>query len=69
MSQRAIVILSFSLFVAALVWGGYNLLVYLGIPLHQLVYTTADEIRSLDLACGQETTVRMYLCRGGAGVL
>ncbi|OGJ62244.1 hypothetical protein A3J34_02025 [Candidatus Peribacteria bacterium RIFCSPLOWO2_02_FULL_51_10] len=68
MSQRAIVILSFSLFVAALVWGGYNLLVYLGIPLHQLVYTTADEIRSLDLACGQETTVRMYLCRGGAGI-
>ncbi|MFA5799713.1 MAG: hypothetical protein WC840_02010 [Candidatus Peribacteraceae bacterium] len=69
MSQRTIVILSFCLFVLALLWGGFTFLVYLGIPIHQLVYSSAGDINSLDLACGTQPTISMYLCRGSAAIV
>ncbi len=66
MTQRTIVTLSISLFVAALVWGGYSLIIYLGMPIHQLVYSTQDDIAMWDLACGSATTTGVYFCKGAA---
>ncbi len=66
MTQRTIVILSFSLFVCALLFGGYSLIVYLGIPIHQLVYSTSSDIQTWDLACGTAAENRVYFCRGAA---
>ena len=66
MTQRTIVILSFALFVCALLWGGFSLIVYLGIPIHQLVYSTPQDIQMWDLACGTGQTNGVYLCRGAA---
>lgn len=66
MTQRTIVILSFSLFVCALLWGGFSLIVYLGIPIHQLVYSTPDDVHTWDLACGTSSTSSVFFCRGAA---
>ncbi len=66
MTQRTIVILSFALFVCALLWGGYSLIIYLGIPIHQLVYATNDDVQALDAACGSGPTNGVYFCRGAA---
>ncbi len=66
MTQRTIVILSFALFVCALLWGGFSLIVYLGIPIHQLVYSTGEDIQTWDLACGTSATNTVYLCRGAS---
>lgn len=66
MTQRTIVILSFALFVCALLWGGFTLFVYLGVPIHQLVYSTPQEVQMWDLACGTAQTNGVYLCRGAA---
>ena len=66
MTQRTIVILSFILFVAALLWGGFSLIIYLGIPIHQLVYMTPDDVHTWDLACGTDSTNTVFFCRGAA---
>ena len=66
MTQRTIVILSFVLFVCALLWGGFSLLVYLGIPIHQLVYANAEQVQALDYACGSGGTTGVFLCRGAS---
>lgn len=66
MTQRTIVILSFILFVTALLWGGYGLMIYLGVPIHQYVFSTQDEVSMWDLACGKAATSGVYLCRGAA---
>lgn len=58
--------LSFGLFLTALLWGGYSLIVYLGIPIHQLVYLTPDDVRTWDVACGSASTTGVYLCKGAA---
>lgn len=64
MSQRTVVTLSISLFVLGLLWGGYTLIVYLGIPLHELVYSTQDAVHTIDVACGNDASIGTYLCRG-----
>ena len=69
MTQRTVVRLSFALFVAALLWGCYTLIIYLGIPIHQLVYATQDDVKSMDLACGSDPTISMYFCRGSAVIV
>lgn len=66
MTQRTIVILSFALFVCALLWGGFSLIVYLGIPIHQLVYSTSQDIQVWDISCGTAATTSVYLCRGAS---
>lgn len=66
MTQRTIVILSFALFVAAVLWGGYSLIIYLGMPIHQLVYSTSEDIQFLDKACGLGDTNGQLFCRGVA---
>jgi len=64
MSKRTIVILSFCLFAAAVLWGAFTLIIYLGIPVHQLVYSTSDEVHSMDITCGTAATISTYFCRG-----
>lgn len=66
MTQRTIVILSFALFVCTLLWGGYSLIIYLGVPIHQLVYSLPEDVRMWDLSCGTAATNGMYFCRGAA---
>ncbi len=66
MTQRTIVILSFVLFVAMLLWGGFTLLVYIGIPIHALVYGLPEDIDAINLACGGGASIGTYLCRGSA---
>lgn len=66
MTQRTVVTLSFALFLAMLLWGGYTLLVYLGIPIHALVYAVPSDVDSINLACGQTAGIGTYLCRGSA---
>ncbi len=66
MTQRTVVTLSFLLFLTGLLWGGYTLLVYLGIPIHQLVYATQDDVHVMDVACGGDSSIGTYLCRGSA---
>lgn len=68
MTQRTIVILSFALFVSALLFGGYSLIIYLGIPVHQLVYATQEDVQTWNVACGTAASNTVYFCRG-AGVL
>ncbi len=69
MNQRTIVILSFALFVCALLWGGFSLIIYLGIPIHQLVYSTPDDVHTWDLACGTASTNTVFFCRGAAVII
>jgi hypothetical protein len=69
MTQRTAIILSFLLFVFGLLWGGYTLIVYLGIPVHELVYSTQDDVRTLDIACGADSSISTYLCRGSASLV
>ncbi len=64
LSQRTILILSVSLFTLAVFWGGYTLLAYIGVPIHQLVYSTPQQIQFLDGACGSQMTPGTLLCRG-----
>ncbi len=66
MTQRTVVILSFALFLTALLWGGYTLIVYLGIPVHALVYAKPEDVDAINLACGGDASVSTYLCRGSA---
>ncbi len=66
MTQRTVIILSFILFVAMLLWGGYTLLVYIGIPIHALVYGLPEDIDAINLACGGGASIGTYLCRGSA---
>jgi hypothetical protein len=68
MSQRTIVILSISLFVLGLVFGGMTLVAYLGMPVHELVFSTPQEIQPMDLICGVDTGIRTLLCRGSSTV-
>ncbi len=69
MNQRTVVYLSFSLFALGLLWGGYTFLVYLGIPVHHLVYSTQEEVQTMTLACGSAASIGVYLCRGSAVVI
>ncbi len=69
MNQRTVVTLSFSLFVAAVLWGGYTLIMYLGMPIHELVYSTQEDIRSLDLTCGSDGSVGSLFCRGSTVIV
>lgn len=66
MTQRTIVTLSFVLFVCALLWGGFSLIVYIGVPIHQLVYSSSQDMQMWDIACGTATTNAAYLCRGAS---
>lgn len=66
MTQRTIVILSFLLFVCLLLWGGFSLIVYLGVPIHQLVYSTNADVQLFDPICGTAQTNGVYFCRGAA---
>lgn len=72
MTQRTIVIASFSLFFATLLWGGYSLVIYLGLPIHQLVYLTQEEVQTWNVACDQQmegaAANSINFCRG-AGVI
>lgn len=69
MTQRTITILSVSLFVATLLWGIYTFFVYLGIPVHELVYMKADQVKILDTACGTSPEIGTYLCRGSVALV
>lgn len=69
MTQRTIVYLSFALFVTALLWGGYTLIVYLGIPIHQLVYSTQDDLRAIGVSCGTNADIGTYICAGSAVIV
>ncbi len=64
MTQRFIAGLSLALFIVALLWGGYTLIVYMGIPLHSLVYIQVDAGKAVDTACGNGTDIGTALCRG-----
>ncbi|MSR67205.1 hypothetical protein EXS65_00025 [Candidatus Peribacteria bacterium] len=66
MTQRTVVTLSSALFLIALLWGGYTLLVYLGIPIHALVYALPSDVDSIGVACGGQASIGTYLCRGSA---
>jgi hypothetical protein len=68
MTQRTLVYLSFALFACALLWGGFTLFIYLGIPVHHLVYANPDEVSMWELACGNSATLGTYFCRG-SGVI
>jgi hypothetical protein len=73
MTQRTIVIASFVLFAAVLLWGGYSLIIYLGLPIHQLVYMTPDQVQTWDIACDQQMSGAarnsINFCRGAAVIV
>lgn len=73
MSQRTIIIASFVLFAAALLWGGYSLIIYLGIPIHELVFMTPAEVQDWDLSCDRQmpgaSQNAIYFCRGAAVIV
>ena len=64
MTQRTTSVLSYSLFVAALLWGGFSFITYLGIPVHQMVYQTQEQVNAIGQVCGTDSAVSTYLCRG-----
>ncbi|MDD5055934.1 MAG: hypothetical protein PHZ00_06755 [Candidatus Peribacteraceae bacterium] len=64
MTQRTVSILTYTLFTVALLWGGFTFIVYLGIPVHQLVYQSQAEVNAIGQVCGTGVTVGTYLCRG-----
>ena len=66
MTQRTIVLLSISLFFSALFWGIYTFIVYLGIPIHELVYLSREQVAAVDAVCGNAATIGTYLCRGSS---
>ncbi|HRH93268.1 MAG TPA: hypothetical protein PKV72_01910 [Candidatus Peribacteria bacterium] len=66
LSQRTILILSVTLFTLAVFWGGYTLLAYIGVPIHQLVYSTPQQLQALDSSCGTTLTPGTLMCRGTA---
>ena len=68
MTQKNALILSFILFVTGLLWGGYTLIVYLGVPVHQLVYMSQEQVQQFNVSCGAGATVGTYLCKGAASV-
>ncbi len=68
MSPRTLLILTFSLFVIGLLWGGYTLLFYVGVPIHQLVYLQTPEVQHLDQLCGTDQSISTILCRGTSGL-
>ena len=80
MQQRTIAILSLALFALSLVWGAYTLLVYMGIPVHNLVYVTNQENVTINEQCDDlqvkneagavvNTPIRYYLCRGSMAIV
>jgi hypothetical protein len=60
MQHRTIRILSVSLFLGLLLWGGFSTLVYLGVPVHGAVYLTDAVQKSLQGLCDPSA----LLCRG-----
>jgi hypothetical protein len=64
MTQRTISILSYTFFAVTLLWGGFTFIAYLGIPVHQLVYQTQEQVNAIGQVCGTDSTVSTYLCRG-----
>lgn len=64
MTERTRLILSFSLFVVGILWGISSLLIYIGLPIHQFVYWTADSVNQLTAACGPGNTTTELICRG-----
>jgi len=64
MIERTRLILTFSLFVVGLLWGISSLLIYIGSPIHQLVYWTNDMVNALSATCGGGGTTTELLCRG-----
>lgn len=66
MTQRTVAILSFLLFAVGLLWGGYTLLVYMGIPMHTYVYLLPAELKSITHMCEEGTSMISHLCQGTA---
>ncbi|MBM3230709.1 glycosyltransferase family 39 protein [Candidatus Peregrinibacteria bacterium] len=60
MERKMIQILSASLFIVMLLWGGYTLLYYLGVPVHGAVLLPDDVHKSLEGICAGDDVV----CRG-----
>lgn len=69
MTQRTTSILSYALFTATLLWGGFSFIAYLGVPVHQLVYRTQSELAAVGQVCGTESTIGTYLCAGMESLL
>lgn len=79
MQQRTIATLSILLFVAGILWGGFTFIVYMGIPVHNLVYVTGQENTIIGEACPEPPSVdtdgtqldipiSYYLCRGSMAI-
>jgi hypothetical protein len=64
MTEKTIRNLSIALFVALLTWGVATFVIYLGIPVHGLVYLEQDAAATVNAACGNATTTGVYFCRG-----
>jgi hypothetical protein len=69
MSQRTIIILSFTLFVTGLLWGVYSLIMYIGMPVHQLVYLSPNQVELLRATCNSQSGIAQTLCTGAAAIV
>ena len=65
MHSRLVTILSMSLFGALLLWGGYTLLYYIGVPAHLQILTSEATRESLATLCSADG----HFCRGAYAVL
>ena len=64
MTDRTSLKLSFALFVLGLLWGVSTLLIYVGMPIHQYVYWTTQQVNQLSTSCGSGATFSELICRG-----
>ena len=56
--------LPIAFFLALLLWGGYTLLVYLGVPVHGAVILLPDAQTLVKDICGESNNTSILLCRG-----
>ncbi len=56
--------LPIAFFLALLLWGGYTLLAYLGVPVHGAVLLPSEAQTLVKEICGESTDVPTLLCRG-----
>ena len=56
--------LSIAFFFALLLWGGYTLLAYIGVPVHGAVLLPPEAQTLVREICGESSNVSVLLCRG-----
>lgn len=64
MQQRTVQSLSFTLFALTIIWGGFTLLAYVGVPIHGVVLLSDSMQKAIDLSCPGGN----LLCRGVQGI-